>query len=432
MDAVRLDVLSHDQKTSLSFAELLWLAGVCLAPFDAVLLLPYRVFDVHLSVPRLTVIAAIAATLLCSLWTGRVKLLSKNLVFTLFLAWWGLNFASGLWAVNHASYIRYVGFMAFNGLFVLSISHIATSPQKLAVILKCVGVSLLVCVLFGLIEVIWGYRLPASRQWTFQYEITSVFVNPIHFGAALTLFAPFVLAFALSSSRAKIGTLLGAAITLIIVAYLIVRTGSRGAVLGGILGCGTVVFVSFARRRTFIRLAAFCVLVTVLIVLAVRTQLFPVVPSIIVDDLVTLKGVVAGFREESRWHVWTRGLDLWMESPVVGWGAGAASVLLEERGYWLGTSAVHFWGIEVLVNTGLLGGMLWLSLILATFLRLSKLQRDCSDPYEQFLASSLLGGVVASTITSLTIGSLANFPLFWIHLGLCVGISSGWRLAGRR
>lgn len=410
---------------SLSLVELLWVATIVIAPFDAVLLLPYKVIGMHLSVPRITMLMAVAVSFLKGLCKGRVRIRTHNLSLLLFSCWFGWNFISGLWAFSQTGYVRYIALLAMNGVLFLSIFHIATSAHKFHIIFKGIYWVVLVSLLFGCIEVALGYRVPASRQWTFRYEITSLFINPSHFGGALAMFAPFVLVYPLWLPRAKPGAMLGSWVLFVLITYFVIRSGSRGALLALIVGCAVAFALSVIQHRVTRKMRGLAIVLGSFVLLAVSHEIVSPIPEAISNKLATLSTPAAMALGNPRLALWKIGLEFWMESPITGWGAGASEFLLMDRDPWLLAYSLHMWGIEVLVNTGIIGGMLWVFLIIIIVMGLLKRLRYGQEPYVRFMVSILLSSLASSAVISITVGSLMTFPLFWIFLGLSAALASG-------
>lgn len=409
---------------NLSFLEVVWLAALTLAPLDAVLLLPYKVGGFSLSVVRLLVLAAIALSLLMLAARGRVRVVRGNLVLGAYLMWLGWNVASGLWAVSELAYIRYLFLIIMYGALVIFVLHLGQSLYKYDIALKVVWLVVLTTVAFGILELISGYRVPASRQWAFRNEIVSLFINPSHFGGALAMFAPFVLMYPIWSPRRSFLLVVTAAALLALLGYLVVRSGSRGAVLGLLFGCGVAVAISLFRRRVRRSLVMLAAVSASFVLVVIGLELGLPLPEALSSKLNTLWDPVSLLAGEIRIVLWQIGWQFWMESPVVGWGAGASEYLMMERASWLPAYSLHGWGIEILINTGLIGAVLWTVFVLTVVSGLLRHLWRSDSWHTCFVASSLLGGMAASAAIAFTVGSLITFPLFWVHLGLCAALAS--------
>lgn len=409
---------------NLSFLEVLWLAALTLAPLDAVLLLPYKIGEFSLSVARLLVLAAIALSLLMFAARGRVRVVRSNLVLGAYLMWLGWNVASGLWAVSELAYMRYLLLTIMYSALVIFVLQVSRSPQKYDIFLKAVWLVVLTTVAFGILELILGFRVPASRQWTFRNEITSLFINPSHFGGALAMFAPFVVMYPIWSPRLSFRVVITATALLALLGYFVVRSGSRGAVLGLLLGCGIAVAFSLFRRHARRSLVMLAAVSASFVLVMIGLELGLPLPEALGSKLNTLRDLVSLLTGETRKVLWQIGWQLWMESPVVGWGAGASEFLMMERTSWLPAYSFHGWGIEILVNTGLIGAILWTVFVLTVVSGLLRHLWRSSNWHTRFVASSLLGGMAANVAIAFTVGSLMTFPLFWVHLGLCAALAS--------
>lgn len=422
---------SRRAKLDLTIPEFIWVIAIILAPLDAVLLLPYTVLGVHLSLPRLAALVAAAISLFAIVLTGRVRLRKGVMILAIYFLWLSWNLASGLWAISQATYVRYMVLTTMYGFLLMAAVQLGVSIKKFDFILKAIWVVVLCALAFGIFELVSGYRVPASRQWTFRNEIASLFINPSHFGGTLAIFAPFALMYPVWLPRPRRRVMVGAALMFVLSSYFIVRSGSRGALLGLVLGCVTASVLSLLQRRGMSRLTGFAAVLMVLLLLAIGFQLIPSIPEVLVDKLATLNDPAQLLTNESRLVLWKTGCQLWTESPIVGWGAGASEFLLIEKTPWLTSYSLHAWNIETLVNIGLVGGVLWTVFVLSVVYGLFNYFWRSGGPYMRFVASSLLGGMVASAVISLTVSSLMTFPIFWIHLGLCAALASRRALALR-
>lgn len=409
--------IQQRQRRGMSWLDYLWLLVLFLAPLDSVLLMPYTVFGFSLSFFRIALIAAILLSIMAIFVSGRIHIPAGSSTVFLYLAWFGWSIISGAWAIDGGLYIRYIGLVTMYSSLAIAVLLLATSSAKYMVILKCVFALLLLAIGLGIIEAITGFRLPAPRQWVFAHQISSFFINPLHLAAALVIFSPFVLQYAFLKRRSSIIINATMAVIFIFGAYLLLFTGSRGALLSFIVVfLFSVIFLVRYPFKFFKFL--FLALSTFLIVIML---ILPRMPSVLVNRFQELNTMFEFIAGSDRAALWAVGLVLWQESPLIGWGIGASEFLLRQFDPLGGVYSVHIWIMELLVETGLIGFMLFMSFYVLLLIKLLNAYQQNIDPYSRFLASSLFTGLIASIPLSFVIGSLKTFPLFWIYLGLSLG-----------
>lgn len=408
-------------RPALTLLERFWIIAIMLTPFDAVTLLPYHILGFSLSMSRLLIFAALALSLLAGAVEGHIQVRAGKSILGLYFMWFIWNLASGLWAVSEAGYMRYMFLSGIYSVLLIAIVHLAT--KRYEIVLKAVMYIVFAAMVFGIIELLSGYRLPASRQWSFHNEITSFFVNPSHFGGTLAMFAPFILMYPVWLRKLKLKDIVTTLALLGLVAYFVMRSGSRGAVLSLVLGCATSCIFWLVHPRTMKkRLIGFGIALMVLAIIMVTVKPMLSVPEVIIEKLASLANPERLIASEPRLALWMAGSQLWAKSPLIGWGVGASESLLMEIS--LPAYSLHNWWIEVLVNTGIIGFILWTLFIIGVITNLMNHFWQSRSSYVRFVVSSLLGGMIASLPLTMTVSSLMAFSLFWLHLGLCIGALS--------
>lgn len=118
-----------------------------------------------------------------------------------------------------------------------------------------------------------------------------------------------------------------------------------------------------------------------------------------------------------RWHAQRFGLSLWLERPVFGWGPGSTHALIAssaEPALGVGGDEVmdhlHNTYLELLVQLGLIGLVIWLGLFVSLFLSIRKAWRG------QLLSADL------ALFLTLAIVYLSAWNLFDFH-----ALHQGWR-----
>jgi O-antigen ligase len=118
-----------------------------------------------------------------------------------------------------------------------------------------------------------------------------------------------------------------------------------------------------------------------------------------------------------RWHAQRFGVSLWLERPLMGWGPGSSHALIASSGETaLGVGGdevmdhLHNTYLELLVQLGLIGLVIWLGLFVALFLSIGKAWRG------QLLSADL------ALFLTLAIVYLSAWDLFDFH-----ALHQGWR-----
>ena len=110
--------------------------------------------------------------------------------------------------------------------------------------------------------------------------------------------------------------------------------------------------------------------------------------------------------------VWKEGLENFKESPIFGLGfaSGSKFIALENLGY--NITSMHNGYIEILINTGAIGFIFWVTAFVMTWLTLIKLYGKVSQNSlmrkEKYILLGIIGVMSVSTIT---LGSLSIFAL---------------------
>lgn len=121
----------------------------------------------------------------------------------------------------------------------------------------------------------------------------------------------------------------------------------------------------------------------------------------------------------SRFAVWKRGFS---ESDnnfslVYGYGMGASASMAKSLPH------MHSFYFSALLDMGIVGLALYLSIILCTGVRLLKCILSTRDTYMKNLLSCLSGALVAAVINGLVMAEF-SFPFFWILLGLVIAVTN--------
>lgn len=185
----------------------------------------------------------------------------------------------------------------------------------------------------------------------------------------------------------------------------VVLTASRGAIIAAVVALTVVPLTSTAvRLRTKVLLAAF--------VVACAVTLAEVAPDASWERLATTRSEVHSGDLDHRGTIWKAGLNIFMDHPVVGVGAGAFSQAAAEQ---LGRPfAAHSAFVAVLVEQGAVGLMLFLTLFLVAFRPWAGFER-LDARYRLVLLGTLLIGIVPlswdyAKVTWFVLAMLASQP----------------------
>lgn len=221
-----------------------------------------------------------------------------------------------------------------------------------------------------------------------------VFGNPNFFGAYLGVAVSFV-----SDIFALALLFMG-----------VILSGSRGALLAGLLGFGAMCYLSYLRGISKKVLAA----LGAVLILALGIFFYA-------NSRVSVY--------ENRGTIWEVGFRAFMKRPILGWGlenfeyAYNASLMQGET--WLKGVRVdkaHNEILEVMVSGGVLGLLAYLSLLTVFFKEAFKILR-----IDKGLGVFLISGAISFFLVSLTnVLSVTSYIIFWMMMGIA-GI---WRASG--
>jgi O-antigen ligase len=215
------------------------------------------------------------------------------------------------------------------------------------------------------------------------------------FTVAYTIALPFVLHYASSGFKPAVRWLnrLGLPFLLLAIYY----TGSRGGFIA------TLVLICLHLAVTY-RVS----LKSILIASALVTIAITAAPS----NLTQTKDSMGS--AQNRVDVWAQGLSMVADSPL--WGIG--------RGNYVGqthTIIAHNSALEILGETGLVGVLLWASLI-TVCLRAAYLRyQSTTAPLDRRVVSGLMASVIGYMASSMFV--TLEYETFYLLLALCAGIT---------
>lgn len=329
-----------------------------------------------------------------------------------------------LWADNMLSAVRWTFFLLMMSGLALGIAIACRRRENAVRLLIVLGITFMVAALLGLAEIRLGFRLPTSQLLGRSSDAaTSLFGNQNNFATYLTLSLPYFLCLPVVLFRDRRMVIVGVFGTVLTLACLMF-TGSRSNLLAtGLILTGLVLFLLIYGRGLTRFLG---VMVAGLVVLLVVPSLSGNGILPIPEEAVTKfdVGLLLEQRKQQmgsgavREAVLVEGLDQVRQSGGIGIGAGNAEARLLTLDSYTGVDNLHNWWLELLVNLGIPGFVVFAGMYLTLFRRQARIARTAEDPLVRWLALagtlSLLGFVIGAMGPS----SVIHFAPMWIVFGL--------------
>lgn len=323
--------------------------------------------------------------------------------------------------------IAYLGFF----LFILAWCNSRERVKRVAQVLL---ISTLVTAAFALIQsaaggytFLWHFLYPdGSDTFPWDSRATSFLDYPNDLASYLNLILPFALA--CSVVRGSPWKSLGAC-TLVMGTAALFCTQSRGGMLG--FGCMLLAAIHFLVEKPRTRVLLVCAMAT----LALSLYLGVAPPG---AEHLGWSDLSSG---ATRLYLWAAALQLFLGSPLHGVGWGNFQVLyrayLDESMVGESQLGVHSTYLSLLAETGILGFLSFLTLLVVGFREACRRLRGAPSPFD-----CSLGFAVAGAIAALVVQGFVEFQiaftqfgvLFWTLLALLAASAPGRgdRLAGTR
>jgi teichuronic acid biosynthesis protein TuaE len=341
--------------------------------------------------------------------------------------WVSWALVSTLWAPSPAAALRWTIFLFMMTGLMLAIPVAASTHRRLAWFLGGLGAFFMAAVGVAILEIATGFRLPTSAlsQVVGAFAATSFFGNQNNFATYLALTLPYLLVLPVVARDVRLRIMGGAGAVVAIL--LILFSGSKanlvavGLILVGLL----VVLAADPSMRKAFRAA----------VVVVGAALLLIVPSMFGAGVVPLpeqaaakldfRTLVAQVESGSgsgavRGSLLSTGLDIAAQSGGVGVGAGNAEVVVRGTQGYEGVANLHNWALEVLVDTGVIGLVLFGALYAIMLVGNLRVARRTHDPWLRYMglagSLALLGFLTGSLGPSTAI----HFAPMWITFGLCL------------
>ncbi|OYD08041.1 O-antigen ligase family protein [Paludifilum halophilum] len=372
-----------------------------------------------------------------------------------FFAFWLIYAAVSLTWVGHMGYgLRYVIFLGMMLLLCLSFPYFLKTIQYMQKMAKVLFGVFATIVVYGLIEAVTYWHLPASR-----YEFgevspnpTSFFTNQNDFATAITLGLPFLVTgmYMIPIHRKTKGWIYATGIIALCCLFL---TGSRSnsgfALPLAAVAWAALVPVSVERKKlstrnvlrglTLLSLAAVIVSALLSSVLSQQTR----------DKLESTRGIFQdiqgswelpetgekpGFEEPAsedksisiRVFLIRNGLQFLQNSHFLGVGAGNVEYYMKGAPGVEDKKNMHNWWMEILVNFGILIFVLYMAFYLWMLWRLFRLSRvkvyPELSPFVRWGAVSSLVALVGYVFGGMSPSTAIHFTPMWIVYGFALTV----------
>ncbi len=341
--------------------------------------------------------------------------------FLLSLNLWSV--ISILWADDTVGAVRWTFFLLMMSGLALGIAIACQKRENAIRLLVVLGVTFIVASLLGLAEIRLGFRLPTSQLLGRSSDAaTSLFGNQNNFATYLTLSLPYFLCLPVVFRNARL-MVLGVLGTLITLACLMF-TGSRSNLIAtGLILLGLVLFLLiYGRGATrFIGVAVAAVVAALVIPSLSGNGILPIPEEAVTKFDI---GLLLQQREQQsgsgavREAVLVEGLDQVRGSGGLGIGAGNAESRLLTLDSYTGVDNLHNWWLELLVNLGIPGFVMFLGMYITLLRRQARIARTARDPLIQWLGLSGALALVGFVIGAMGPSSVIHFAPMWITFGL--------------
>lgn len=265
--------------------------------------------------------------------------------------------------------------------------------------------SFLVLVAFS---VFLGVAVPMPRYHLQEDRFTWLRVHPVVSGVYLSIAVVIAVSMLLQTANRPVRTIMRVPFCVVLLAIVVgglLATKTRGAVLGAV--AGLIVLFWFARRgRARIETALILFLFLVLIALAGSKQ----VASYFARGESTAQLATLN----SRTSLWDLALHAISQHPLFGYGVGASHVLFLDQ---TGLGGAHNAYLNVTVDLGVLGLLVWFAILISTGTTAARLGIDTADfQVERALILALLACLLVNGMSNGGLGDESNVSADWMFL----------------
>ena len=341
---------------------------------------------------------------------------------TLFAAWFCWLVITLAWAPDPTAGLHYLVLFAELGVIAVATASAGTSRRRLRYMLLGLAAVYGLSLLVAMVEWRLGIHLPtASSAHGNHRRPATFFFNPNDYATFLALCWPFVLL--LPTFRRTRGTIALTAAVLLVSAAALVFTESRSSLLA--LGLETVIIAAWTLARGSRRHRLVLVALAAVVVLGAGVllsghggasfQKFDIGKLISQErsgqgsGSVRLQLQFAGLRAaETRWF--------W------GVGPGNAETIVAQQNPAFTVINLHDWWLEVFVDGGLPGLLIFLAMYAAALASMVRVARRSRDPLLRYLGTATGVSLAGLTVALFGPSTAIKFPPIAILFGLAVAI----------
>lgn len=341
--------------------------------------------------------------------------------------WVGWALVSILWATSTADAIRWTVFLFMMTGLMLAIPVAASNRRRVGWFLGALGVTFAVSVLVAIAEIATGVRLPTSAlaERVGAFAATSFFGNQNNFATYLALSLPWLLVLPVIARDVRLRAL-GIAGAVVAIGLILFSGSKANLVATGIILIGMLVVLGTdpAMRRAFVAAVMVVGLALVLIIPSLfGAGIVPLPEQAVAKlDFGTLQAQVQSGSGSGavRSSLLGTGLGLAASSGGVGVGAGNAETVVREQQGYEGVANLHNWWLEVLVDTGVIGLVLFGALYVFMLVGTLRVARRTHDPWLRYMGLSGSLALLGFLVGSLGPSTAIHFAPMWITFGLCL------------
>ena len=347
-----------------------------------------------------------------------------------------------IWSVNFYYSARYLFYLLIGSLIVLvvvfSVLDRKTYSQAVNTLVVILGIGLVI----GLFEAFTSFRLPTSPYSIYAPVFgreagdltalnpdtvkiildspTSFWGNPNHFSVAMVMAYPFLLLL-----RRRLFEISG----LILIITAIVMAGSRGTLIAITFG---IIFRLFFIKPVNLLIVLFTGFLSIPLITAGVTFAKKSENHRIVEAVQSGAQLLSYFTEDltdipnslgMRQHLIRNGLNALEGTYGLGVGAGGSQEVQERDGSVARqVSSMHNFWIEILIDGGVVGFILFLSFYINLMFSLFKIQRKNNDHWLGKNARILLISLFIFSVGCISASSVIYFLPMWLLFGFSIAL----------
>lgn len=257
-------------------------------------------------------------------------------------------------------------------------------------------------------SVIFGVLIPFERLESQPDRFTWLYLHPVAAGSFLGIACVLLAAYAFTGQLRRVGPHWRLSVYLLLLAICaggLIATKTRGAVFGAAVG---VLVVLWTRWRGARKLEAGLVLAALGLVVALSAT------STIFEFFARGESAEQLASLNSRTLLWEQAFELAGERPLYGYGLTASRGLFLDT---IGLGGGHNAFINLLVDTGVLGVLAWLALIIGILVTATRRMRLYAEMrVDRIIVLAVLSAMLANSIFVESLGTPANATSTWLFV----------------